>query len=864
MEQHEYMPAPHHLSPGTVLNGKYEIGAVLGEGGFGITYIGQDINLDMKIAVKEYFPSGIVNRNSAVSAEVTVNVGDAQADFKKGKENFLKEARTLAKFANNPSIVSVRDFFAENNTAYIVMEYLCGIDLKEYLEQNGVMSFGKAFEMLSPIMSALSKIHEQGLIHRDISPSNIMVLSDGVVKLLDFGAARDVGGTDEKSLSIMLKPGYAPEEQYRTKGRQGPWTDVYALAATMYKLITGVTPDDAMNRIFKDELTAPSSINPDISKEQDNIVLKGMAIQKENRFQSIEDLQKACLAGKADNTEPTEFEAGEVTVSGDMYFNNNPDINKAEKPVTEVKQPKTPVRDTKKTALEKHETLIQPQKSGLVISTITGLISLIMLSLILFAIQEEAFTGVTLSICFMILAIFVGATFFAGRKYYPYINNKERKPNRVCFAVSVVMIAIVVLIVLGMVITGTSEYSNMFMVFILNILAIAVFMGYFYYPRLERKKILRRLKIWGGVIAALFVMVIISVVFTGFNTITIGDKHIMKNADSVTISYDIINDNDIAKLKELKNLEKLIIKNCFMDDNDVKVIGELTKLKELSLEGNTDITDVSPLNNLTNLNTLNLNKTKTKDISCLNNLTGLHFLYINETNVSDISIIGTYQNLIILHMDSVSGLNTQTITIPESVTNLSCMDDGIDDISFLSGVTGLETFHAGQNKISDISILAGCPLGDVRLNKNNISNISALADKTRLSNLDLSDNDISDITPLTSCTAIFIKLNNNNISDISPLVSNTRLCNLELVGNPVSDFSGISFHPEESNYETGTLNISYNEMIDWQVLRLGNVRVNVYGVNEQQVETLRGMGFNAYTFDAPIAYDSDETEENNG
>ncbi len=861
MEQHEYMYAPHHLSPGTVLNGKYEIGAVLGEGGFGITYIGQDINLDMKIAVKEYFPSGIVNRNSAVSAEVTVNVGNAQADFEKGKENFLKEARTLAKFANNPNIVSVRDFFSENNTAYIVMEYLCGIDLKEYLEQKGVMSFEKAFEMLSPIMSALSKIHEQGLIHRDISPSNIMVLSDGVVKLLDFGAARNVVGTDEKSLSIMLKPGYAPEEQYRTKGRQGPWTDVYALAATMYKLITGVTPDDAMNRIFKDELAAPSSINSDISKEQDNIVLKGMAIQQENRFQSIEDLQKACMEGNTENNVQTEFDDSEVTVSGDMYFSNNPDmqkisrqtpnadkpVNKTEKPVAETPERKAPVR-------ENQEPLMQPQKSGLVISTITGLISLFMLSFILFGIQAQAFTGgVFLFICFIILAIFVGVTFLSGRKYYPYINNKERKPNKVCFAISVVMIVIVAWIVSSMLLdivvnSGINDILIVYnydiqMICIIDALAIAAFMGYFYYPRLEHKKLLRRLKICGCVIAALLVMAIILVIFKSFNTITIGDKHITKNADSVTISYDIVNDNDIAKLKELKNLEKLIIKNCFMDDNDVKVIGELTKLKELSLEGNTDITDVSPLNNLTNLTTLNLNKTKTKDISCLNNLTGLHFLHINETNVSDISIIGTYQNLIILDMDSVSGLNTQTITIPESVTALSCMNDGIDDVSFLSGAARLETFHAGQNKISDISILAGCPLSDVILNKNNISNISALADKTELWNLDLSDNDISDITPLAS---------------------NTRLCNLDLIGNPVYDFSGISLHPEYGYKGIARLDISYNEMIDWQTLKLDGVRVSIYGVNEQQVETLRGMGFDAYTFDAPMAYDSDETEENNG
>lgn len=287
----DYIPAAHHLQPGSVLNGKYLVGAVLGEGGFGITYIGHDLNLDMKIAIKEYYPSGQANRNTASTMDVTASVGQDKEFYVKGKKSFLAEARTLGKFANEINVVTVRDFFEENGTAYIIMDYLEGEDLKTYLERRGVMSFAEAYTLLSPIMSVLGKIHAKGLIHRDISPSNIMILSDGTVKLLDFGAARNVSGTDEKSLSIMLKPGFAPEEQYRSKGNQGAWTDVYALSATLYKMVTGVTPDDAMNRLFSDEVKSTSEYNIEITKGQADVILKGMSVYQKDRYQSMEELQ---------------------------------------------------------------------------------------------------------------------------------------------------------------------------------------------------------------------------------------------------------------------------------------------------------------------------------------------------------------------------------------------------------------------------------------------------------------------------------------------------------------------------------------------------------------------------------------------
>lgn len=280
----------HHLLPGTILAKKFYVGKALGEGGFGITYIGRDINLDMKIAIKEYYPNGYVNRSNTVSPQVNDSVTEGRKDFfEKGRERFLREARILARFSGEAGVVDVRDFFEENNTAYIIMEYLEGQDLKNYLNQNGTLTPDQTVRLLMPVMHSLKKIHEQGLIHRDISPDNIMLVGDKV-KLLDFGAARSVSAAANKSLSVMLKPGYAPEEQYRSKGSQGPWTDVYALCATMYKCITGVTPDDATQRVFSDEVKTPSALGISISPEIEKAIMRGMSVQQKDRYQNIDDL----------------------------------------------------------------------------------------------------------------------------------------------------------------------------------------------------------------------------------------------------------------------------------------------------------------------------------------------------------------------------------------------------------------------------------------------------------------------------------------------------------------------------------------------------------------------------------------------
>lgn len=279
----------HILKHGRVLNNRYIIEKVLGEGGFGITYKGMDRLLAVEVAIKEYFPQGFVTRNNVYSEQITITQMKYEDLFYKGKQKFLSEARILAKFNKEPGIVSVTDFFEENNTAYIVMEYLDGITLKNYMDYNGLISVNDIIGLMPPLMEALDIVHKAGLIHRDISPDNIMLLSNGGIKLMDFGAARMYTEFGQKSLSIMLKHGYAPEEQYRTHGVQGPWTDIYALSATIYKCITGITPVESLQRVLSDTLVPPSRLGVQIQPWQEYALMKGLSVRQEDRYQNIQE-----------------------------------------------------------------------------------------------------------------------------------------------------------------------------------------------------------------------------------------------------------------------------------------------------------------------------------------------------------------------------------------------------------------------------------------------------------------------------------------------------------------------------------------------------------------------------------------------
>jgi Serine/threonine protein kinase len=284
--------SPLYLPPYLQLNNRYVVGRVLGHGGFGITYLGWDQELQLKVAIKEYLPDGLGTR-ALGDKTVSVFSGQNGQDYEYGLEKFLAEARTLARFQSNSNIVSIMNFFKENSTAYIVMEYVEGISLSQHLQykKDGRMPLDEALTYIMPVADALALVHAEGILHRDISPDNIYVTKNYQVKLLDFGASRKVMNNVNKSLSVLLKPGYAPIEQYTSRGVQGAWTDEYSLAATFYKLLSGKTPPESIDRMQGTVLESLVSMGLDLPPSVETVIFRALAVQPQERYQSIEEFK---------------------------------------------------------------------------------------------------------------------------------------------------------------------------------------------------------------------------------------------------------------------------------------------------------------------------------------------------------------------------------------------------------------------------------------------------------------------------------------------------------------------------------------------------------------------------------------------
>src|SRR5688500_8246042 len=356
--------SPLYLPPRTMLDNQYMIGRVLGYGGFGITYLGYDTNLARKLAIKEYMPNGVASRASGDLC-VTVFRGQTGGEFEYGMQQFLEEGRTVARFQANSGIVKVIDFVRANDTAYLVMEYLDGSTLETYLQRHGgKLPFSTVLNIMAPVMDALRAVHKENILHRDISPDNVFVLNEGGVKLIDFGAARFALSQRSKNLSVILKEGYAPPEQYSSKGNQGPWTDVYATAATMYRAITGKIPPPSLDRREADELESPSALGVPLAPPVEAALLRGLAIRVADRFSSMESFQAAITGSPEDSFVEGARQPSQEVMAGTAPISQNRDVDatrrfapNATRPVRAAERAAAPPSQTMPASLLKSKAL---------------------------------------------------------------------------------------------------------------------------------------------------------------------------------------------------------------------------------------------------------------------------------------------------------------------------------------------------------------------------------------------------------------------------------------------------------------------------------------------------------------------------
>ena len=286
------------LQNGSILNGAYIIGKVLGQGGFGITYLAWDISSGRKVAIKECFP-GTPRVERLANGFDLVTSGQSpeeKGEFERAVSKFIQEASTLAQFYGEPTIVEVLGLFRANKTAYMIMEYLDGHTLGEEIRKNKKLSPERVMEVALSVSKALSVIHGQGVLHRDISPDNIYITRDGSIKVLDFGTARDISGN--RTMTVNLKHGYAPLEQYLGKN-QGPWTDIYSLGATMFRALTGKMPPRADERKMGDDSLLLGILDQELSGRMKLVVRKALAVEIDERYQNIFDFVEVLSNGEA-------------------------------------------------------------------------------------------------------------------------------------------------------------------------------------------------------------------------------------------------------------------------------------------------------------------------------------------------------------------------------------------------------------------------------------------------------------------------------------------------------------------------------------------------------------------------------------
>ena len=858
----DYVPEPSVLPCGTMLHSRYVIGRVIGRGGFGITYLAYDTKNDIRIAVKEFYPNNLALRGSGDPVVAVTNQKSADI-FKRGAEKFYEEAQIVSKFNGNPNIVSVYDFFYENDTVYYTMEYIEGRSLKDYIKNAGVLTAGQTVFAADKVSSALMVAHSAGVLHRDVSPDNIMVCSDGNIKLIDFGAARQVVANSSQFFSVIFKPGFAPLEQYQKKGKQGPWTDIYSLGETMFYMLTEKIPDDPMSRLDDDSIHTVNSYL--IDDKLWNIIRRATMLKTEERYRDIFEFRKeladsgiAAVPLMLINTESKAHIPSGATAKPYSGTAHRSVLSSVQQDMTRTLYTEfepAPVPAAKQNG--KTETSARSEKSdepNKPKNKKKGGAKAAMISVM-----------AVLAVCALSAGV---GMIYRSEKEQPAVSDAsvsetseeksgtetEQYSASVTTEAATVTHAATETVTVSETLSEASAEGISLMpdfkglksgeaISLCKKLGIEYKMNAVYNPAAEPGYVFSQSVKAGTVLSDVsYVVIVIGKQQEASASVT---ETTVKNKQYVTIcggNYELgttvmklynctLNENDIENLSKLVSLKTLVLNNNNL--SDISFISNFKNLEILDLHDN-QIKDISSLKSLTNLNELYLYSNQIQDISPLENLTKLNYLELEQNQIKDISVL---QNLKQLNGLLLWTNNIQDISPLKNLTNLTKLglgDNQIQDISPLKNLTNLNELGLEVNRIQDISSLKSLTkINKLWLNNNQIKDISSLKNLTELQELELEQNQIKDISVLQNLKQLNrLILWTNNIQDISPLKNLTNLTELGLGDNQIQDIS-----PLKNLTNLNELGLWENQIQDISPLKnLANL--NVLGLGGNQIQDI--------------------------
>ena len=754
------------LKKGTILNQKYEIRSVIGTGGFAYTYLCHDMILDMPVAVKQY-------RGGSSHSE-------------QGNKWFLNEARIMAKFAGNPGIVCVRDFFEENKRAFIVMEYLEGDNLNEYLKKKGKLSWEQTFAYMKPVMKVLDSIHKAGVIHRDISPDNIMMMEkSNTVKLLDFGAAKDTGKKSEDQ-PVMYKRGYTPEEQFQSLELQGPWTDVYAICATMYKCITGRTPDSSLQRVYEDTVFKPSQMGLEIPEAFEKVLMRGMAVHREDRIQSMKELLMAMESSLAEQEE-----------DGCTMLAEEESFLPAENPV--VVQETDAGKDkvvSKNPAAGRH-------RYGLLIPLILAILGVSGLGMAYYIEEQENPYEYDMT-----------TSKVEGKTVTPELLKKIRrsKASEKLYFTSCVLDDEAV--------EALGEMERLHSLFLEDCT------GYTSLEPLEQLPGLTKLEItgeegefkeWTGEFFKGAELNNLTELKLNHMNFTEGTEFLKKFTELTSLDLsENMGMESTGFLQTMEDLEVLKLTNSQIKDHDWSFLEYCPYLVELQGDHTGFTPPSEPLKN-TKLEKVSLRGNELSSIKFLSGCTKISDLDLGENKIKSLDPLGAYENLYRLNLEEnqISGVHHLRHHL-EDLEELDLSGNQIGSLTFLSECRNLTKLDVSDNRLKFLEGLEGKPeLTSLWASGNMLRNLEAIRDSVHLTNLDFENNQLQNIRALSGLEGDVevLLLANNQIKDISMLPSGISYGILTLEGNPIRDY--VFFRKmEEKGSLVGQATVSYTEEAD--------------------------------------------------